>query len=35
MWVNVDLNESRDGTELVVVVGGRAAGRGEERRRSF
>jgi hypothetical protein len=31
--VNVNLNESGDGTGLVFVVGGRGAGRGAERRR--
>ena len=31
--MNVNLNKSGDGTELVVVVGGRGAGRGAERRR--
>ena len=31
--MSVNLNESGDGTGLVVVVGGRGAGRGAERRR--
>ena len=34
--MNVNLNESGDGTRLIVVVGGRGAGHGmERRRRSF